>query len=78
MVRDCCAVVEAQDPHGMVPTSTSSIYKVFDNIHMLWMGRWIHRHAVTTTLVDPELENFDQNPEMKLHCKPYQLLDIDR
>jgi hypothetical protein len=49
-------VVEALDPHGMVPTSTSSIYKVIDNIHMLWMGIWIHHHAVTTALVDPEPE----------------------
>jgi hypothetical protein len=32
----------------MAPKSTSSIYKVFDNVHMLWMGIWIHHHAVTT------------------------------
>jgi hypothetical protein len=32
----------------MAPTSTSSIYKVFDNVHMLLMGIWIHHHAVTT------------------------------
>jgi hypothetical protein len=43
-------VVEAPDPHGMVPTSTTSIYKVFDNIHMLWMG---NHHAVTTALFGP-------------------------
>ncbi len=29
----------------MVPTSTSNIYKVLDNLHLLWMGRWIHHHA---------------------------------
>jgi hypothetical protein len=29
----------------------SNICKVFDNLHMLWMGRWIHPHAVATTLV---------------------------
>jgi hypothetical protein len=36
-------LVEAQDPHGLVPTSTPYIYKykVFETIHsMLWMGRW--------------------------------------
>jgi hypothetical protein len=49
-------VVEALDPHGMVPTSPSSIYKVFDNVHMLWMGIWIHHHAVTTALVGIDLE----------------------
>ncbi len=32
----------------MAPKSTSSIYKVFDNVHMLWMGTWIHHHAITT------------------------------
>ncbi len=47
--------VEALDPPGMVPTSPSSIYKVFDNVHMLWMGRWIDHHAVTTALVGPDL-----------------------
>jgi hypothetical protein len=50
-----CAVVEALDPHGMVPTSTSSMYNVFDNVHMLWMGIWINHHAITTALVDPDL-----------------------
>jgi hypothetical protein len=38
----------------MVPTSTPNIYKVFnnlqvvDNLHMLWMGIWIHHHSATT------------------------------
>ena len=27
----------------------------FGNVHMLLMCKWIHHHAVTTTLVDPEL-----------------------
>ncbi len=34
--------VEAPDPHGTVPISASIICKVDENIHMLWMGRWIH------------------------------------
>ncbi len=55
MVRDHCAVVEAQDPPGIVPTSTSSIYKMFENIHLLWIGIWIHHHAITTALVGPDL-----------------------
>jgi hypothetical protein len=41
----------------MVPISTPNIYKVIDNLHMLWMGIWVHHHAITTTLVDPDLEN---------------------
>jgi hypothetical protein len=54
------ALVEAPDPHGMVPTSTSKIYKVFENIQSLWMvfenilmlriGRWIHDQAISTIL----------------------------
>ncbi len=49
-------MVEAQDPHGIVPTSTPYIYKVFEIIHMLWlwMGRWVHHHATTTILVAAE------------------------
>ncbi len=38
----------------MVPTSTPYIYKVFETIYMLWMGRWVHHHATTTILVCPE------------------------
>ncbi len=48
-------MVEALDPHGMIPTSPSSMYKVFDIIHMLWTGIWIDHHAVTTALVGPDL-----------------------
>ena len=33
-----CAVVEAPNPHGMVPTTSPYIWKVIDNLHMLWMG----------------------------------------
>jgi hypothetical protein len=29
-------------------------YKVFETIHMLWMGRWVHHHAITTILVRPK------------------------
>jgi hypothetical protein len=45
---------EATDPPGMVPTSTPYIYKVFETIYMLWMGRLVHHHATTTILVSPE------------------------
>jgi hypothetical protein len=38
----------------MVPTSTPYIYKVFETIYMLWMGRWVYHHATTTILVSPE------------------------
>ncbi len=48
------AVVEALNPPVTVPTSMSNICKVFDNLHILWMGRWIHHHAVVTTFVGPD------------------------
>jgi hypothetical protein len=32
------ALVEVPDPHGVVPTSSPNIFKVFENILMLWMG----------------------------------------
>jgi hypothetical protein len=28
---------------------------VFDNLHMLWMGIWIHHHAITAGLVNQNL-----------------------
>ena len=40
-----CAAVEALTHHGMIPTFTPSIWKVFDNRHMLWMGIWIHHQS---------------------------------
>ena len=48
-------MVEAPVPYGMVSTSTSNIYKAFEYFHMLWMGRWIHNHALCTVVVGPEL-----------------------
>ena len=46
-------LVEAPDPHGMIPTSTPNIHQVFENTQMLWMGRWIHHHATITICVGP-------------------------
>jgi hypothetical protein len=47
------AMVPQPIPHGILPTSTPNtstinIFNVFENIHMLWMGRWIHHHATLT------------------------------
>ena len=49
-----CALVEVPNPQRMVPISNPYIYKVIDNLHMLWMGMgiWIHHHAIT--LVDQD------------------------
>jgi hypothetical protein len=32
----------------------STYVNVFENIHMLWMGRWIHHHPTFTILVGAE------------------------
>jgi hypothetical protein len=31
------------------------MYMVFDNVHMLWTGIWIHHHVIPTALVGPDL-----------------------
>jgi hypothetical protein len=51
-------LVEAPDPLGMVPTSTMNISEVFQIIHRLWMGRWIHHHATSTIYALPEAREF--------------------
>jgi hypothetical protein len=47
-------MVEAPDHHGMAPTSTPYIYKVFETIHMLRTSCEIH-HATTKILVGSDL-----------------------
>jgi hypothetical protein len=37
------------------PNQTTTRYKVFDILHMLWMGIWIHHHAVTAALASQNL-----------------------
>jgi len=46
-----CTLVEAPDPSGMVPKSNMYINMDMDNLHMVWMIRWIHHHAATTAAV---------------------------
>ena len=48
------ALVKAPHPHGIVPTSTSNIYKMFEIIHVLWMGRWIHHDVTSTIILGPD------------------------
>ncbi len=33
----------------------SYIYKVFEHLKQLWMGKWQHTHTITTTEVTPDL-----------------------
>ena len=41
-----CQVIEAPDPHAMIPISIPDIYKVLESIHMLWMETRIHLKPV--------------------------------
>ena len=50
-------MVEAPDPHGMVPISSPNIWNVLDIIHMLWMFRWILHLAVTTAAFGSDMRN---------------------
>ena len=50
-VGQLCNCWGALDPPWMISIRTSNIYKVFDNLQMLWMGTWIRRHPAVNTLV---------------------------
>ncbi len=52
------AVVEAPNSSNTVCTSMWSTYKVFEPLHMQWMGIWNHRQPVTTALVDPDFDSW--------------------
>ena len=46
-------MVDAERPHaGMVSTSIANLGKVFEIIHMLWIGKLANHHAFVTTIVD--------------------------
>ena len=47
--------IEALDPPRVDHTSMSYIYKVFDNLHMQWMGIWIHHHFIIMATGSPDL-----------------------
>jgi hypothetical protein len=42
---------EAPEPHGVFLRSATNINKVFDIIHMLWMGSSMYHHANTSNLL---------------------------
>ena len=45
------------DPPKVDYTSMSDICKVFENLHMQWMGMWSHHHCVITPGASPDLGN---------------------
>jgi hypothetical protein len=50
------AVVEAPYPFKAACTSMCSTYKMFEPLHMLWMGIWNHLQPVTVVLVVPDFD----------------------
>ena len=50
-------MVEAVDSAQIDLISMSSIYKVFDNLHMLWMCIWMCPYHIIAALVDQTLGN---------------------
>jgi len=51
-------VVEAPYPSKAACTSMWSTYKVYEPIHMQWIGIWNHRQPVTIAHVDPDFESW--------------------
>ena len=41
----------------MIPKSIPNIFKLFDNLLMLWMGIWIHHHHCPTTTLGMHDQN---------------------
>ena len=44
-------MVEAANPQRLHPTSILDVYKVFEQLEMLWMGIWVHPYTVTPVRV---------------------------
>ena len=66
----CHAVVEAVEPFKMAPTSVSIIWNVFDNLHMLWVCRWVHLYHNTASLLLTKLLRFSRESRVLLGNKP--------
>jgi hypothetical protein len=52
------AVVEAPYPSRAACTSMWSIYKVFESLHMQWMGIWNHQQPAAIAVVDPDFDSW--------------------
>jgi len=65
------AVVEAPYPSKAACTSMWSTYKVYEPLHMQWMGIWNHRQPVTIALVDPDFDSRLKAWVTLLGYKPY-------
>ncbi len=48
-------MVEIVQPFTQQPIAKSYIYKVFENLQLLWVGIWLPTHTITTTDISPDL-----------------------
>ena len=69
-------LIQAANTYGMITTSISNITMVSDTIHMMWMGRTIHHHAVTTTHDGP-IWGVAWNPWLLLENKPHHCAVVE-
>ena len=44
-------MVEAPNPQRLLPPTILDVYKVFEQLEMLWMGIWVRTYAVLHVLV---------------------------
>jgi hypothetical protein len=55
-----------------------STYKVYEPIHMQWMGIWNHQQPVAIALVDPDFESWLTSSWITLlGYKPYQYAVVE-
>jgi hypothetical protein len=51
----------------MIPTFPLNKWKVFDNLNILWIGIWIHHHAIITKCI---YQDIGKLAEILHHCWP--------
>jgi hypothetical protein len=54
-----------------------SAYKVFEPLHMQWMGIWNHQQPVTTSLVDLDFDSWLKAWVTLLGYKPYHYAVVE-
>jgi hypothetical protein len=53
-------IVGTVDHHWLLPTFIFDVWKVFEHLHMLWIGIWVHPCTVTPGKVGPDFGYFGQ------------------
>ncbi len=70
--------LEAVNHPTLLLTSISHVLKVFEHLHMLWMGMWVHPYTLTPVHVGPNFGNMGVRVSSNPHhagamfggCKP--------